>query len=226
VPDDLIGGRTRTPEGVLAADADCEIELDYVLATYLGRDEFCSVLVENVLLGPQLGHDKKLDLLRKILRRHELTFLPLNTLAADLAVLRRFRNELTHTVAYRGNPLQRVKRRRGQNELITVTPELIAEHLERGMRCQSALHLVPLHVEQHPPADVVRPSSGTGEPGRGLTAKPSPGGPSRAPHCPAPASTSQREIPGRRTRSCREKCVVVDLAHVPMGGCRAGPAPD
>lgn len=166
MPDDLIGGRSRTPEGVLAADADCELELDYMLATYPGRDGFCSVLIEDVLLGPQLGHDKKLDLLRKILRRHQLTFAPLDTLAAELVALRRFRNELTHTVAYQGDPLQRVKRRHGQNELITITPEEIVEHLTRGMRCQSALHFVPLYVEQHPPTDMV-PSSGgsSAEPG-------------------------------------------------------------
>jgi hypothetical protein len=164
VPDDLIGGRSRTPEGVLAADADCELELDYVIARYLSRDDFCGVLVEDVLLGPQLGHDKKLDLLRKILRRHQLTFLPLATLAGELAVLRRFRNELTHTVAYRGKPLQRVKRRGGQNELITITAEQIAEHLTRGMRCQSALHLLPMYFEQHPPTDQPDPGHGAAPP--------------------------------------------------------------
>ena len=31
-------------------------------------------------------------------------------------MLRRFRNEVTHTVAYPGNPLPRVKGRRGQND--------------------------------------------------------------------------------------------------------------
>jgi hypothetical protein len=185
VPDDPIGGRTRTPEGVLAADADCELELDYVLATYLGRDEFCSVLVEDVLLGPQLGHDKKLDLLRKILRRHELTFPPLNTLAADLAVLRRFRNELTHTVAYRGNPLQRVKRRRGQNELITVTqsrsPSTWNEGCAASPRCTSCRCM---SRSTRRPTSYGRPA-GQASLGRGRTAKPSPGGHRGLRTCPA-----------------------------------------
>lgn len=97
-------------------------------------------------------------------RRQSFGFPPLNTLAGELAALRRFRNEPTHTVAYQGNPLQRVKRRRGQNELVTVTAEQIAEHLERGMRCQSALHLVPLYVERHPPTDVAPPPGGAGKP--------------------------------------------------------------
>jgi hypothetical protein len=172
VPDDLIGGRSQTPEGVLAADADCELELDYVIARYLSRDDFCGVLIEDVLLGPQLGHDKKLDLLRKILKRHQLTFPPLNTLAGELAVLRRFRNELTHTVAYRGDPLQRIKRSGGKNELITITRERIAEHLTRGMHCQSALHFVPLYVEQHPAADTLASADGPPAPDPGHDAAP------------------------------------------------------
>jgi hypothetical protein len=54
-----IGGRSATPDGVLGADADCEAQLDYVLALYLGRDDFSSIVIEDDLLD-RLSHDKKL----------------------------------------------------------------------------------------------------------------------------------------------------------------------
>jgi hypothetical protein len=93
-----VGGRVRSPEGVLAGDADCEAELNYVLALHFGRDNFSSILIEDVLLD-RLSHDKKRDLLGKMLRRHQLTFDPYSRLVAELAELRRVRNELAHTVS-------------------------------------------------------------------------------------------------------------------------------
>jgi len=124
--DDRIAGRTRSPEGVLAGDADRELELDYVLALYLGRDDFCSILIEDVLLE-RLSHDKKLDLLRKLLRRHAVGQPPYDQLAAELNQLRRFRNELVHTVAHEGDPWQRIRRPAGQNLLTTVSEDQVVE---------------------------------------------------------------------------------------------------
>lgn len=150
--DDRIGGRSRTPEGVLAGDADCEVELDYVLALYLGRDDFSSVLIEDVLLG-RLGHDKKLDLLRKVLRRHSINFQPYDRLAADLAELRRFRNVLAHTVSREDDPWQRVRRRAGVNELVVITEDEVIRQLVAAMGCQSAVHLLPAYLREHPAVD-------------------------------------------------------------------------
>lgn len=155
---DPIGGRVRSPDGVLAGDADCEAELDYILSLYLGRDDFSSILIEDVLLS-RLGHDKKLDVLRKILRRHEITFDPYSRLAGELSALRRFRNELAHTVAHANDPWRRIRRRAGTNELVTVTEEEVVEQLQRAMGCQSALHLLRVLLADRPAVDP--PSSAT-----------------------------------------------------------------
>jgi hypothetical protein len=137
-PQRRIGGRLVTPDAVLGADADCEALLDYLIAVYLGRDDFSSILIEDVLLD-RLGHDKKRDILHRLLRRHGVDYAPYDTLPAELKKLRDFRNDLAHTVADATNPFHRIRRRGGQNELTTLTEDDIAAQIDRGMRCQSAL---------------------------------------------------------------------------------------
>ena len=110
-------GRQKTPDAVLAVDAECETVLGWQLAACLGRDDFSSILIEDVLLD-RLSHDKKLDLLRRLLARHAISQAPYDRLAADLAALRQFRNELAHTAAGRpGDTFKRVRRRGGQSSM-------------------------------------------------------------------------------------------------------------
>jgi len=134
----LVSGRPVTPDSVLGADADCEALLDFLIAVYLGRDDFCAVIVEDVMLD-RLSHDKKLEVLTRLLRRHGVTEAPYATLVADLRKLRAFRNLLAHTVAPVGDPLHRTRRRGGQNVPVEVTVEEVADNLDRAMRCASAL---------------------------------------------------------------------------------------
>jgi hypothetical protein len=91
--------------------------------------------------------------LGKILRRHQLTFDPYSQLVAELEKLRRFRNELAHTVSHEGYPWRRVSRRAGQNELVTITEDQVVEQLQRAMGCQSAIHLLPMYLDANPPVD-------------------------------------------------------------------------
>jgi hypothetical protein len=147
-----VGGRAVTPDGVLGGDADCEAQLDYVLALYLGRDDFCSILIEDVLLD-RLSHDKKRNLLGKMLRRHALTEPPYKTLVEDLRKLRDFRNELAHTVGRENDPWQRIRRRAGQNFVSTITEPEVVEQLERAMLCQSALNGLRFYLADRPAVD-------------------------------------------------------------------------
>jgi hypothetical protein len=132
----------RISEDVIVYSRDCESGLDYALALYLGRSDDCSIIIEERLLR-WLRFDEKRRSLDELLKLESIDWAPYNTLGAELKKLFAFRDAVAHSSPDHGDRFRRFRRRRARNEVIEISRETLAEQLDRGMQCQSAVFGLP-----------------------------------------------------------------------------------
>jgi hypothetical protein len=82
-------------------------------------------------------------------------------LHSDLKQLFTFRDEIAHSQPDHGNRYQRLRRHRGQNFVLEVTPEQIRAQIQLGEQCHSALDFIPNYI----PRGVAAPPDAPNETG-------------------------------------------------------------
>jgi hypothetical protein len=120
------------PEDVTYYATDCEALLDYAFSAYLGRNDACSLIIEERLLH-RLSIPEKIGLLKDLLERHEMTWAPYDALSQELTKLFGYRNNISHSSPFRGDRFHRVLRRRGTNDMFDTTRDEVVEFVDRGM---------------------------------------------------------------------------------------------
>jgi hypothetical protein len=137
----------RVPEDVIVYAVDCEAALDYAFALYLGRNEDCSILIEEWLLK-RFSFGEKLGLLKRIIELEHLDWAPYENLVPELQKLFDFRNAVAHSAPDHGDRFRRRRRRGTRNEVFEITADELAEQMHRGMGCHSAVWGLPMYLRR------------------------------------------------------------------------------
>jgi hypothetical protein len=154
---------TRVPEDVLLYGALCEALLDYILSVVLGADDFSRHLIEAQFVS-RAGRDKKVKALKLVMFEYcpdVADAPPYDTLATELKKLFDYRDTIAHSQPDHGDRYNRLRRRDGRNERVSVTEEGLAAELDRGIKCHSALAFIPEYVARARAATVQAVEQGT-----------------------------------------------------------------
>lgn len=140
------------PEDVLLYAALCEALMDYTISFILGGEEDTRLFIEQNLVS-RTRRDHKIRMLSLLFtqRRPDVAReSPYPQLfrqrTGELARMFEYRDAIAHSQPDHGDRFNRLRRHRGTNETVTVSPERMSREIARGMRCQSALDFIPLYL--------------------------------------------------------------------------------
>jgi hypothetical protein len=144
------------PEDVLLYAALCEALLDYTISLILGGDDDTRHFIEQHLVsGTPL--DRKRKMLRLLFEERKpdvAQTAPYTHLWSDLGRLFDYRDSIAHSQPDHGDRFNRLRCYKGENQPVVVSPDQIAEQVQLGKQCHSALDFIPIHLygfDRRPP---------------------------------------------------------------------------
>jgi hypothetical protein len=144
------------PEDVLLYAALCEALLDYTISLILGGDDDTRHFIEQHLVSAT-PLDRKRKMLRLLFEERKpdvAQTAPYTHLWSDLGRLFDYRDSIAHSQPDHGDRFNRLRRHKGENQPVVVTPDQIAEQVQLGKQCHSALDFIPIHLygfDRRPP---------------------------------------------------------------------------
>ncbi len=150
-------GAEPIPELVVGLHEDCQVLVTALLAWWFSSsDGECGVREAEL---ESMKYEIQIKLLRDVLTEERPDLMaaePYRSLKANLKKLVQFRNKVAHSRPIRGNFFERIKRVKGADEVIRITKEELAEHLDLAMALVSQLSSVPVYLgsEDGPDAGV------------------------------------------------------------------------
>lgn len=149
----------RIPEDLLALPAECEAMLDYLVSLMTGADDEARLAIERDRIA-SAPRDRKTKMLMREFRDRRPDVAGTESyvaLPAKLRQLFKYRDVIAHSYPDHGDRYRRLRRVDGRNEVVLVTQQKIAEELQRGIECHSALRYITVYL------------SGLGEPSSSQT---------------------------------------------------------
>jgi hypothetical protein len=140
-------GREPIPEQLVSRHEDCQALVVAILAWWFSSSDDEKPAREAEL--ETWRYEDLIKLLRDVLAEQRpdlIAVQPYRQFKAYLKKLVQFRNKIAHSRPLRGDFFNRVKREKGADVLIRITPEELAEHLDLSMALQSQLSFLPLYL--------------------------------------------------------------------------------
>ncbi|MET8364710.1 hypothetical protein ABZU53_14230 [Micromonospora sp. NPDC005194] len=144
-------GREPIPELAIARDDECQVLVRAILAWLCSSTDDEQPAREAELEG--MRYEDQVKLLRDFITEMRADLLQERSyrdLKMNLMKLTRFRNTVAHSRPVGGDHLNRVKREKGKDIWISVTPEELAAYLDLSMQLQSQLSSLPAHLTSRP----------------------------------------------------------------------------